>query len=263
MSAGPASAPLGRLWLVPNTLDLGHEPGAIEQVLPLEALQCAARLTHWAVEDARSARAFLKRVAAVLPLALPLQAIDIRELPRPQKGARDGGIDAATWGGLLAPAQAGHDLGLLSEAGLPAVADPGALLVAAAHAQGLEVRPLSGPSALLLALAASGLDGQNFAFVGYLPQDATARSARIRELEAHSRRAQQTQLCIETPYRNSVLLQALVTSLAPTTRLAVACGLTLPEGFVRSAPVQQWREARGGLPQSLPDRLPAVFVWRA
>jgi 16S rRNA (cytidine1402-2'-O)-methyltransferase len=253
----------GRLWLVPNTLDLGDAPVAIEQVLPQEALRQAAALTHWVVEEARSARAFLKRVAAVHPLAQPLQALDIRELPRPQKGARTSGIDPQAWIDLLAPARAGHDIGLLSEAGLPAVADPGAQLVAAAHAHGIEVWPLSGPSALLLALSASGLDGQQFAFVGYLPQEATARAARIRELEAASRRERQTQLCIETPYRNTALLQALVGTLAPATRLAVACGVTLPGGFVRSAPVAQWRAAQAGLPASLPDRMPAVFLWLA
>ncbi|HUP06933.1 MAG TPA: SAM-dependent methyltransferase, partial [Caldimonas sp.] len=158
-----------------------------------------------------------------------------------------------------APLRAGHAMGLLSEAGLPAVADPGALVVAAAHAEGFEVEALPGPSALLLALAASGLEGQRFAFVGYLPTEADARAARIRELEALSRRHDQTQLAIETPYRNRALLEALVEHLQPGTRLSVSAGLTLSEGRTRSDPVAAWR-AR---PDTLPLDLPAVFAWLA
>jgi 16S rRNA (cytidine1402-2'-O)-methyltransferase len=227
----------GMLWLVPNTLDLGTEPGPIDDVLPLGVLRRAAALTHWVVEDARSARAFLKRVQAVVPLARPLQELQIAELPRPRKGSAEP-VPPTAWQALLAPAREGHDIGLLSEAGLPAVADPGAAL---------------------LALAASGLNGQSFAFVGYLPQDGTARSARIRELETLSRRLGQTQLAIETPYRNEALLASLVGTLAPTTRLAVSCGLTLAGGFTRSDTVSGWRAK----PAALPDRWPAVFGWLA
>jgi 16S rRNA (cytidine1402-2'-O)-methyltransferase len=158
---------------------------------------------------------------------------------------------------LLAPALDGHDLGLVSEAGLPAVADPGAALVQAAHDSGIEVVALSGPSSLMLALAASGLDGQRFAFVGYLPVDAAARSARIRELQARSRREGETQLMIETPYRNAALLASLVAELDSTTRLAVACGLTLEGGWTRSQSVARWRE-RGTL--QMPGDVPAVFA---
>lgn len=257
MSAADTSAAAprpGTLLLVPNTLDLGAETIDLQEVLPLGVLRRAAALTHWAAEDARSARALLKRVGAVVPLARPLQEITITELPRPRKGSREP-VPAAAWQALLAPALAGHDLGLVSEAGLPAVADPGSALVAAAHRAGVPVLPLTGPSSLMLALAASGLEGQNFAFVGYLPQDAGARAARIRELEVASRRLGQSQILIETPYRNAAMLAALTATLAPTTRLAVACGLTLPGGWTRSGPVADWR-AR---PQDMPDRLPAVF----
>jgi 16S rRNA (cytidine1402-2'-O)-methyltransferase len=251
-----AHAP-GALVLVPNALDLGAEAADIRDVLPDGVLREASRLAHWVAEDAKTARAFLKRVAAVHALAQPLQAIDIRELPRPRKGAKDGGAPPAeVWQALLAPALAGHDVGLLSEAGLPAVADPGAALVAAAHDRGIPVRPLPGPSSLMLALAASGLNGQSFAFVGYLPQEPAARVVRIRELEAASRRLNQTQLIIETPYRNAALLQALVAGLSGSTRLAVACGLTLADGFARTAAVAQWR--RGSV--DLPLHLPAVFA---
>lgn len=260
--------PTGTLWLVPNTLDLGSGPPEtlppLADVLPLGVIRRAAALAHWVAEDAKTARAFLKRVDAVAPLARPLQQIAIRELPRPQKGgsAPRGGAggsatgEAAAWRDLLAPALAGDDLGLISEAGLPAVADPGAALVAAAHAAGVPVVPLPGPSSLLLALAASGCNGQRFAFVGYLPQDAAARAQRLRELEARARRDGEAQICIETPYRNAAWLQAALQVLAPTTRLAVACGLTLTGGFTRSDPVAAWRAK----PVALPDRLPAVFT---
>lgn len=250
----------GRLLLVPNALDLGSEPVDIQQVLPLGVLQHAARLTHWLAEDARSTRAFLKRVHAVQPLVLPLQQIDIRELPRPGKGSAHPAAPGDTaWRELLSPALGGHDIGLISEAGLPAVADPGAALVAAAHALSITVLPLPGPSALLLALAASGLNGQSFAFVGYLPQEAGARLARIKELQAQSRRLSQTQLLIETPYRNAALLGALLAGLTDDTRLSVSCGLTLSEGWTRSDPIAQWRSR----PSQMPARTPAVFAFLA
>ena len=250
--------PPGRLLLVPNTLDHGSEPQPIDAVVAHGVLQQAAALAHWVVEDARSARAFLKRVAEHVPLALPLQQIGISELPRPRKGSREG-IAAAQWTALLQPARHGHDLGLLSEAGLPAVADPGSALVAAAHAEGLPVLPLAGASALLLALAASGLNGQSFAFVGYLPQEAAARQARLKELQLLSRRHVQTQLMIETPYRNAALLDALLQTLAGDTRLAVSCGLSLPDTWNRSGTVADWRRR----PVQMPDRVPAVFAFLA
>lgn len=255
----------GRLILVPNALDLGTPEGDLRDVLPEAVMRMAAGLGHWVVEDARSTRAFLKRVAALHPLALPLQTLQIVEMPRPRKGAPPVAGDAArrtplqadqaAWAALLAPALAGHDVGVLSEAGLPGVADPGARLVDAAHRAGLEVCALPGPCSLVLALAASGLQGQQFAFVGYLPQEPQARARRIRELEAWSRKTDQTQLLIETPYRNQAVLQALLAHLAPTTRLSISLGLTLPGGFSRTATVAQWRLQ---VPQ-LSDRTPAVF----
>jgi 16S rRNA (cytidine1402-2'-O)-methyltransferase len=244
----------GRLLLVPATLDLGGDPVPLQDVLPHGVLTVAATLKHWRVENARSARAFLKRVDGVVPLAHPLQTLDMAELPRPRKGADDA-VPPATWDALLAPAEAGHDIGLLSEAGLPAVADPGAALVAAAHRQGLVVVPLPGASALVLALAASGLEGQSFAFVGYLPQPAPERAERLRALEALSRRQGQTQLWIETPYRNAAMVEAMVTALSPSTRVTVSAGLTLGDARTFSATAAQWRKA----PPVLTDRLPAVF----
>jgi 16S rRNA (cytidine1402-2'-O)-methyltransferase len=247
----------GRLYLMPNTLDFGVEGAAVDlqEVLPLHAIRIAARLTHWAAENAKTTRAFLKRVDAVAPLTQPLQAIQITELPRAAKG-RSEAVPTQDWARLLAPALDGLDMGLISEAGLPAIADPGALLVAAAHAAGIEVVPLSGPSSLLMALAASGLNGQSFAFVGYLPVEVQARAARIRELETLSLKQGQTQLMIETPYRNGALLQALLASLKPGTRLSVSCGLSLAQGFTHSASVSEWRASK----KELPEKIPAVFA---
>ncbi|OUM03060.1 SAM-dependent methyltransferase [Variovorax sp. JS1663] len=247
----------GKLYLVPAPLDFGCDPGAaLQDVLPLGTLQAAAGITHWICENAKSARAYLKRIDGVVPLAAPLQAQQLQELPREvhKKGDHQAGqFDARP---LLAAALEGADIGLLSEAGMPAVADPGASVVRAAHELGIAVMPLTGPVSLLLALAASGLNGQNFAFVGYLPQDAAARAQRIRELESLALRAGQTQLFIETPYRNAALLQALMQTLQHNTRLAVARGLTLANVDIRSQTVKAWRAN----PPAADERSPAVFA---
>jgi 16S rRNA (cytidine1402-2'-O)-methyltransferase len=248
------TSPQGKLILMPNTLDFGVAGDAdLQDVLPLGVIRTAARLTHWVAENAKTTRAFLKRVDAIVPLAQPLQALSIIELPRPAKGARQ--LAMPDLKPLLQPALQGHDIGLISEAGLPAVADPGAALVQAAHAMKIEVAVLPGPSSLLLALAASGLNGQSFAFVGYLPIDAAERSQRIRELEALSKRSSQTQLMIETPYRNEPLLAALLANLRADTLLSVSCGLTLPQAWTRTGPVADWKAA----PTRMPADIPAVF----
>jgi len=254
------ATPPGTLYLVPTPLDFGCDsthPEALQAALPDATLATAARLTHWVTENAKSTRAFLKRVETVHPLAAPLQAQHLTELPREvhKKGDHHPGqgFDARP---LLAPALQGHDIGLVSEAGMPAVADPGASVVRAAHNLGIPVRPLVGPVSLLLALAASGLNGQNFAFVGYLPQETAARLHRLRELETLALKTGQTQLFIETPYRNRALLQALLAGLKPSTRLALCCGLSLPEQAIFSAGVQQWRSQ----PPALPLDLPTVFL---
>jgi 16S rRNA (cytidine1402-2'-O)-methyltransferase len=254
------SSPPGTLYLVPAPLDFGCTTQApLQDALPAGTLQQAARLTHWICENAKSTRAYLKRVDALHPLALPLQEQHITELPREvHKKGDHGGKGAALFDArpLLAAALTGHDMGLVSEAGMPAVADPGSSVVRAAHTLGLRVVPLVGPVSLLLALAASGLGGQNFAFVGYLPQDADERTQRIRALEALALKTGQTQLFIETPYRNAALLQALLHTLQPNTRLAISSGITLPDAHTRSQPVHAWRQHPGG-----PDKhTPAVFA---
>lgn len=252
----PTQSPRGTLYLVPAPLDFGcTEQPPLDAVLPQGTLQVASRLTHWICENAKSTRAYLKRVDALLPLAAPLQAQQLTELPRAvhKKGDHQGGFDARP---LLAAALEGNNIGLVSEAGMPAVADPGSSVVRAAHELGLAVVPLTGPVSLLLALAASGLNGQNFAFVGYLPQEAGERLQRLRELETLAMKTGQTQLFIETPYRNAALRQALVQALQPQTRLAISWGLTLASGRTRSQLVTQWRQA----PDEGPDNhTPAVF----
>ena len=248
---------MSRLHLVPNTLDFGvaDDAAPLDELLPLVAIRTAAGLTHWVCENAKTTRAFLKRVDAVCPLSRPLQEISIVELPHPPKG-RDASADTQAIGELLAPARAGHELGLISEAGLPALADPGALLVAAAHAAGIPVVAHPGASAIALAVAASGLNGQSFAFVGYIPVATEERAARIHALEAASRRDAATQVVIETPYRNAALLEALLAHLQPATRLSVSVGLTLRGGFTRSDSIAGWRQR----PTVLPADVPAVFA---
>jgi len=233
----------GTLYLVPTPLDFGCDTQApITDVLPQETLRIAASVTHWVTENAKSTRAFLKRVDAQAPLAQPIQQHTITELPREvhKKGDHTGEFNAKP---LLKAALAGHDVGLVSEAGMPAVADPGSSVVRAAHELGIRVVPLVGPVSLLLALAASGLNGQNFAFVGYLPQDSAARTQRLRELENLTVKHGQTQMFIETPYRNQALWDALVNGLQGNTRLARASGLTLASMHVQCKSVQAWRSA--------------------
>jgi 16S rRNA (cytidine1402-2'-O)-methyltransferase len=252
----------GRLLLVPTPLDHGCEARVpLADVLPLGTLHAAAALTHWISENAKSTRAFLKRVDALAPLAAPLAQQHISELPRAvhKQGDHGPGGARADTTALLAPALRGHDVGLVSEAGMPAVADPGASVVRAAHEAGLRVVPLVGPVSPLLALAASGLNGQNFAFVGYLPQDASARAQRIGALEALALRSGQTQLFIETPYRNAALLAALAQTLQGNTRLAVASALTLPQAQVRCLRARQWKAQLAGLTAGLGQQ-PALFA---
>lgn len=254
------TARTGTLYLVPAPLDFGCDTTApLQDALPAHTLLTASRLTHWVCENAKSTRAYLKRIDALHPLAAPLQQQHITELPREvHKKGDHGDKGSATFDArpLLAAALAGHDVGLVSEAGMPAVADPGSSVVRAAHDLSIRVVPLVGPVSLLLALAASGLNGQNFAFVGYLPQDAQERIQRIKELETLALKTGQTQLFIETPYRNAALWQALVQTLQPHTRLALASGLTLPDARIQSQWVHQWRQH-----PAVPDnRTPVVFA---
>jgi len=262
------SAPLsnkGTLYLVPTPLDFGMalEAAPAETWLPRETLAVASGLTHWITENAKSTRAFLKRVEGTVGIAAPVQGQHITELPRAahKKGDHTPHVEGDTQSReLLAPALHGNDIGLVSEAGMPAIADPGSAVVRAAHALGLKVVPLTGPVSLMLALSASGLNGQSFAFVGYVPQDATERGKRLRDLEALALKTGQTQILIETPYRNTALLQALLHTLHPHTRLAVCCAMSLPQQVSRSALVSEWKRGPG-IANDLPLDTPAVFLF--
>ncbi len=234
------STTAGTLYLIP--VPLGANAPA--EVLPAPVLERTRSLARFVAEHAKTARAFLK--AAGHPL--PLQQIAIAEL---NEHTRDGELAV-----LLAPLVAGEDVGLVSEAGCPAVADPGAQLVARAQRAGIRVVPLVGPSSLLLALMASGLSGQNFAFHGYLPAKEDERRKRLKELETESRKYERTQLFIETPYRNRQMFDTLLATLAPATRLCVATDLTLPGESVATRNVGDWRRLT---PPEF-DRRPTVFL---
>ena len=246
----------GKLYLVPAPLDFGcATQAALEDVMPPSTLRVAARLPSWICENAKSTRAYLKRINELQPLSAPLQSLQIQELPREihKKGDHSGNFDARP---LLQAAlderNPAKEVGLVSEAGMPAIADPGSSVVRAAHDLGLQVLPLTGPMSLMLALSASGLNGQHFAFTGYLPQDSIERAQRIRELESTALKTGQTQLFIETPYRNPALLQALLQTLQGHTRLALSCGLTLASGWSYSALVSQWKKQKPSAPLDLP-----------
>ncbi|MBC7608735.1 MAG: SAM-dependent methyltransferase [Polaromonas sp.] len=245
----------GKLYLVPAPLDFGCDAQApIQDVMPLETIRIAARLPCWICENAKSTRAYLKRINELQPLTTVLQSLQIQELPREvhKKGDHTGNFDARP---LLMAAIEGRDMGLVSEAGMPAIADPGSSVVRAAHDLSMQVIALTGPMSLMLALASSGLNGQNFAFVGYLPQDGGERLQRIKELESLALKTGQTQIFIETPYRNTALLQALLQTLQGNTRLALSCGLTLEKAWNYSAQASNWKKNKPVAPLDLP----AVF----
>ncbi len=238
----------GTLYLIPNALG----PGALDEVLPASVRQTTAQLDYFIAENAKTARAFLKLVSTTHPLGKPLQEIEIREL--------NINTAASELPALLAPLLGGRNAGLVSEAGVPAVADPGADLVRLAHQKNIPVKPLVGPSSILLALMASGLNGQSFAFQGYLPTDAGQRAARLRQLEQRSRQEKQTQIFIETPYRNEAMLEAIANHCTNTTLVTVATDLTLATETVRTQPVQIWKkEMTAG---RFPDfkKKPTVFL---
>ena len=225
----------GTLYLIPVPIG----PVSPDTCLPLDTLVVARRLEHFVVERAKTARAHLKAMGH----PQPIQALQIEELNEH--------TPAAAIPSLLAPLKAGHDVGLLSEAGCPAVADPGAALVMAAHRDQIAVVPLIGPSSILLALMASGLGGQRFAFHGYLPAKEPERSQKIRELEITAQRDKATQLFIETPYRSVALMDALATTLSPSTFISVGADLSLPGQLIQTRSAKNWR----GQTDAVKDRL--------
>jgi 16S rRNA (cytidine1402-2'-O)-methyltransferase len=229
----------GTLYLVPVTLG-GADAGML---LPPATLEVVRRLRHFVVENPKSARHFLRAAG----------------YPRPLRDAQMKTLDEHTPAhelpALLEALRSGHDCGLMSEAGCPAVADPGAVLVRLAHEAGIRVAPLVGPSAILLALMGSGMNGQRFAFHSYLPVDRDERARRLRELEEDASRSGASHAFIETPYRNSALLQAVLESCRPDTALCIAADLTLPTESVTTRSIAEWKKTPPVL-----DRRPTVFV---
>jgi 16S rRNA (cytidine1402-2'-O)-methyltransferase len=219
------------LYAIPTPLG-----GAAADALAPSALQTVASLRDFVVEEPKSARAFLGSIG------MPVRDLNIVKI--------EGDVKP-----LLQPLREKRPLGLLSEAGCPAIADPGAALVEAAHREGFRVVPLIGPSSIALALMASGLEGQRFAFCGYLPREPLKRKLRIKELENRSLREHETEIFIETPYRNDVLLEALRDSCRDSTRLCVAADLTLPTESIALKTIAQWRREPAPL-----GRRPAVFL---
>ena len=213
------------LYLLPVTL--GDTP--IQQVLPPYNAEVMAHIRHFIVEDVRSARRFLRRAVPTIDI----DALTFRELNKHTR--------AEEVAGYLAPLEAGEPMGVISEAGCPAVADPGADVVAMAQRRGLKVVPLVGPSSIILSVMASGFNGQNFAFNGYLPIDAAERTKKLKQLEQRAHTEQQTQLFIETPYRNNRLVEDIIRTCRPTTRLCIAANLTCADEYVRALTVGEWR----------------------
>ena len=243
----------GTLYLVPNTLGHAHDDAQpLAHIIPEEVQAITAKLGYFIAENAKTTRAFLKLVSSAHPLAQPMQQIAIAELNVNTKA------DALP--ALLKPILDGQDGGLISEAGVPAVADPGANLVRLAHQLGIPVKPLVGPSSLLLAVMASGLHGQSFAFNGYLPTDAAERAKRIKALEERSKKDFQTQIFIETPYRNGALLEALAAACKPDTLICIATDLTGPTESVKTQTAAKWKSqlAAGKMPDF--QRKPTVFL---
>ena len=219
------------LYAIPTPL------GAVAtEALAPSALQTVTSLRDFVVEEPKTARTFLGSIG------MPVRDLNIVKIQ----------ADVAP---LLQPLREGRALGLLSEAGCPAVADPGAALVEAAHREGFRVVPLVGPSSIILALMASGLEGQRFAFCGYLPREAAERTQRIKELESRSRREHETEIFIETPYRNDALLAALLSSCSSSTLLCVAADLTLPGETITTKTVGQWRRLAAPI-----GRRPAIYL---
>jgi 16S rRNA (cytidine1402-2'-O)-methyltransferase len=231
--------PAGTLYLIPTGLGGAN----VAELLPPVTLNTLRRIEYFVAENPKTARAFLKDTGH--PKRLQDLRIETLDEHTPADRAAD----------LLQPLDDGMDCGLMSEAGCPAVADPGAILVRAAHASGIKVVPLVGPSAVLLALMSSGLNGQHFAFHGYLPVERDAREKRLAELEAESGKKGVTQVFIEAPYRNQALYEAIVRTCRPDTLLCLATQLTLPDESVRTHVVSHWKRER-----PLLDRQPTVFL---
>lgn len=228
------------LYLIPVTL--GDTP--IEQVLPAYNKEIICSIRHFIVEEVRTARRFLKQVD---------RDINIDELTFYPMGKH---ADTASFSKYLDALRNGEDMGVISEAGCPAVADPGADVVAIAQREGLKVVPLVGPSSILLAVMGSGFNGQSFAFHGYLPIAPTDRAKRLKQLESRSAAEHQTQLFIETPYRNHKIIADILSACNPRTRLCIASGLTTEKEYICSKTVKEWKQ----VPTPDLNKIPTIFA---
>ena len=229
----------GNIYLIPCTL--GETPPL--EVLPLLVKKAIENIDHYIVEHEKSARRFIKSVASKKQQN-SLHIEEINKFTKPQEIPQ-----------MLEPCFNGFDVGIISDAGCPGIADPGAAVVEQAHQKAIKVVPLVGPSSILLALMASGFNGQNFAFNGYLPIDKVERKLKIKQLEKKSIVENQSQLFIETPYRNNQMLESLVKNLQNTTDICVACDITLSTQYIRTAPVKQWKRIKVDL-----HKRPAIFI---
>lgn len=230
---------VGKLFLIPTTLG----DNAPLEVMPISIKGNIERIDHYIVENEKTARHFIKRVSP--GKAQPeLQIQTLNKFTNPEE------IPS-----FLDPIIHGFDIGLLSEAGCPGIADPGAEVVRIAHEKRIQVVPLVGPSSILMAMMSSGMNGQNFAFNGYLPMDKVERKAKLKELERRSRETGQSQIFMETPYRNNSLLKDLIRILHKSTRLCIACDITLPTEYIQTKIVHEWGEIQPDL-----DKRPAIFV---
>ena len=229
----------GNLYLIPCTL--GETPPL--EVLPLLVKKAIENIDHYIVEHEKSARRFIKSVASKKQQN-SLHIEEINKFTKPQEIPQ-----------MLEPCFNGFDVGIISDAGCPGIADPGAAVVEQAHQKSIKVVPLVGPSSILLALMASGFNGQNFAFNGYLPIDKVERKAKIKQLEKRSIQENQSQLFIETPYRNNQMLESLVKTLQNTTGICVACDITLATEYIRTASAQHWKRIKVDL-----HKRPTMFI---
>jgi 16S rRNA (cytidine1402-2'-O)-methyltransferase len=261
MSKSSNTSVLGCLYLVPNTLGEEDRVTQSSRVIPPDALCQMASLKNWIVEDAKTARALLNAVNQITPLSHPLQSMQMNEWRGPQSKNKTGLKPHE----LLKPLIQGEDVGLMSEAGVPGVADPGAEIINMAHHLGARVKPLVGPSSILLGLMASGLNGQCFSFHGYLPVDVVERSKKIKQLEHRSKQNHETQLWIETPYRNTAMLETCLATLLPQTQLCLAIDLSLETEWIWTAPINEWQKRftnQSSMNDVLKNR-PAIFLMLA
>ena len=239
-----APSKLGKLYLIPCTLS---NPGEITinpfDVIPTQVKNCIDSIDHYIVEHGKTARKFIKSIAPEKVQA----SLTLFELNKHTEVSEH--IE------MIQPLLNGIDVGLMSEAGCPGIADPGAVIVKLAHEKGIQVVPLVGPSSILLALMASGMNGQSFAFTGYLPIDKNEKKTALKNLEKSSQDKNQAQIFMETPYRNNKFLEDILNTLQPQTRLCIACDITLPTEFIKTKTINEWKKQKADL-----HNRPCIFV---